>query len=142
MLHSPWDLPASGIEPMSPELAGGFFTVQPLGKPCSLFLLLCRNFILCFSPTCLFSLLLPVLLESNAKNNCRETISRSLSYTFSSRKYKDSGLMFKPLIHSELTSVYRIRSRSSFILSHVTVHLDFLFRLVETYRLPSHPSAV
>ena len=88
-LPSPGDLPTLGIEPMSPELAGGFFTVQPLGKPCSLFLLLCRNFILCFSPTCLFSPLLPVLLESNAKNNCRETISRSLSCTFSSRRYLD-----------------------------------------------------
>ena len=27
-----WDLPGLGIEPMSPALAGGFFTTEPLGK--------------------------------------------------------------------------------------------------------------
>ena len=30
-----WDLPGSGIEPMSPTLAGGFFTTEPQGKPLS-----------------------------------------------------------------------------------------------------------
>jgi len=28
-----WDLPGSGIEPMSPALAGRFFTTEPAGKP-------------------------------------------------------------------------------------------------------------
>ena len=28
-----WDLPRSGIEPVSPVLAGRFFTTEPLGKP-------------------------------------------------------------------------------------------------------------
>ena len=28
-----WDLPDPGIEPVSPALAGGFFTIEPLGKP-------------------------------------------------------------------------------------------------------------
>ena len=28
-----WDLPGSGIEPISSALAGGFFTTEPLGKP-------------------------------------------------------------------------------------------------------------
>ena len=31
-----WDLPKSGIEPLSPALAGGFFfffNTEPLGKP-------------------------------------------------------------------------------------------------------------
>ena len=28
-----WDLPRSGIEPISPVLVGGFFTTEPLGKP-------------------------------------------------------------------------------------------------------------
>ena len=28
-----WDLSGSGIEPMSPALAGGFFTTKPPGKP-------------------------------------------------------------------------------------------------------------
>ena len=30
---SPGDLPGSGIEPVSPELAGVFFTSEPPGKP-------------------------------------------------------------------------------------------------------------
>ena len=28
-----WDLPDPGIEPVSPALAGGLFTIEPLGKP-------------------------------------------------------------------------------------------------------------
>ena len=28
-----WDLPGPGIKPMSPALAGGFFTTEPPGKP-------------------------------------------------------------------------------------------------------------
>ena len=30
---SPGDLPDPGIEPVSPALAGGFFTTEPPGKP-------------------------------------------------------------------------------------------------------------
>ena len=30
------DLPNPGIKPMSPALAGGFFTTEPPGKPCVL----------------------------------------------------------------------------------------------------------
>ena len=30
---SMWDLLGPGIEPMSPELADGFFTTEPPGKP-------------------------------------------------------------------------------------------------------------
>ena len=33
----PRDLPDPGIQPASPALAGGFFTIEPLGKPCMLF---------------------------------------------------------------------------------------------------------
>ena len=33
LLSGMWDLPRSGIEPMSPVLAGGFFTTEPTGKP-------------------------------------------------------------------------------------------------------------
>ena len=29
-----WNLLGPGIEPVSPELAGGFFTTEPPGKPC------------------------------------------------------------------------------------------------------------
>ena len=34
-LQAMWDLPGPGIEPMSPALAGGFFTSESLGKPYS-----------------------------------------------------------------------------------------------------------
>ena len=37
LLHSMWDLPRPGIEPVSPALAGRFLTTAPPGKPCSLF---------------------------------------------------------------------------------------------------------
>ena len=33
LLHSMWDLPGPGLEPVSPELAGGFLTTVPPGKP-------------------------------------------------------------------------------------------------------------
>ena len=36
---SPGDLPNPGIEPASPALAGGFFTIEPPGKPISV----CRH---------------------------------------------------------------------------------------------------
>ena len=32
MLHSMWDLPGPGLEPVSPALAGGFLTTAPPGK--------------------------------------------------------------------------------------------------------------
>ena len=33
LLHSRWDLPGKGVEPMSPTLAGGFFIIEAPGKP-------------------------------------------------------------------------------------------------------------
>ena len=33
LLPGMWDLPGSGIEPVSPALAGGFFTAESPGKP-------------------------------------------------------------------------------------------------------------
>ena len=36
LLSGRWDLPGPGIEPMSPDLAGKFFTTEPLGKSKSL----------------------------------------------------------------------------------------------------------
>ena len=33
LLHSMWDLPRPGLEPVSPELAGRFSTTAPPGKP-------------------------------------------------------------------------------------------------------------
>ena len=35
LLHGMWDLPGPGLEPMSPELAGGFLTTAPPGRPSS-----------------------------------------------------------------------------------------------------------
>ena len=35
LLRSMWDLPGSGLEPVSPALAGGFLTTEPPGKPCT-----------------------------------------------------------------------------------------------------------
>ena len=33
LLHSMCDLPRSGVEPVSPALAGGFFSTEPPGSP-------------------------------------------------------------------------------------------------------------
>ena len=44
-----WDLPRSGIEPMSNALASGFFTTEPPGK--------LHRFITIFNSTSLYSLL-------------------------------------------------------------------------------------
>ena len=45
--HSMWDLPGSGIQPMSPALAGGFFTTESPGKPCVLVFVLKVSAVLC-----------------------------------------------------------------------------------------------
>ena len=49
-----WDLPPPGLEPMTPALAGGFFTTEPSGKPWQLFL---------FSPCYLSFLMLFIFLD-------------------------------------------------------------------------------
>ena len=41
LLHSMWDLPRPGLEPVSPALAGGFSTTAPPGKPPIYFLKIC-----------------------------------------------------------------------------------------------------
>ena len=38
LLRGMWDLPRPGIEPVSPTLAGGFFSTEPPGKPPTLLL--------------------------------------------------------------------------------------------------------
>ena len=40
LVQGMWDLPGSGIKPMSPALAGGFFTTEP---PATLVLFVCLN---------------------------------------------------------------------------------------------------
>jgi len=52
-----WDLPTSGIEPLSPVLADGFFTTEPPGKP-SLFLFSMWMLVL---HNCLFSFVLDIV---------------------------------------------------------------------------------
>ena len=42
LCHGTWSLPRSGTEPVSPSLAGRFFTTEPAGKPTPP-LLLCFN---------------------------------------------------------------------------------------------------
>ena len=39
LLHGMWPLPRSGIETVSPVLAGSFFTTEPPGKPCVVLLI-------------------------------------------------------------------------------------------------------
>ena len=38
VLHGMWDLPRPGIKPMSPALAGRFFSMEPRKKPWSILL--------------------------------------------------------------------------------------------------------
>ena len=38
LLWDMWDLPRLGIKPVSPALAGGFFTTEPPGKPSETFI--------------------------------------------------------------------------------------------------------
>ena len=44
LLHGTWDQPGSGIESVSPVLAGGFFTTESLGKP-SIFISYCQDMV-------------------------------------------------------------------------------------------------
>ena len=43
LLLSMWDLPRPGIEPVSPALAGRFFTTEPTGKPPKWHLKVCNS---------------------------------------------------------------------------------------------------
>ena len=77
---------------------------------------------LCFSPTCLFLLLLPVLLESYSRNHYKASVMKVFLYFF--RSFTLSGLIYKPLIHFELISVHGVRKESNFILSHVDIQFS------------------
>ena len=37
LLHGMWDLPGTGVEPVSPVLAGEVFTTESPGKPCMIY---------------------------------------------------------------------------------------------------------
>ena len=45
-----WDLPGPGIKPMSPALAGGFFTTEPPGTPLLVAILVLHLSNHCFAP--------------------------------------------------------------------------------------------
>ena len=47
LLCSMWDHPGSRIEPVSPALAGGFFTTELPGKPQMLTLVKCFSYTYC-----------------------------------------------------------------------------------------------
>ena len=46
-ISSPGDLPFTGIEPVSPALAGRFFTTEPPGEALCIYILVCM-YVLCF----------------------------------------------------------------------------------------------
>ena len=64
--------------------------------------LVCRNFLVWCSSTCLFLLLLPVLSVSYPKKPLPISMSRSFFPKFSSRSFVFSGFMCKFLIYFEL----------------------------------------
>ena len=47
LLHSMWDPPRPGLEPVSPALAGRFSTTAPPGKPCGKYFFV-SGFSFCF----------------------------------------------------------------------------------------------
>ena len=59
LLHGMWDLSESGVEPVSPALARGFFTTEPPGKPS---LMLKTDLILTGSTQCIILNTLECLL--------------------------------------------------------------------------------
>ena len=67
--------------------------------------LLCRSFLVWCSPTCLFSLSLPVLLVSYPKNSLPRPISRGFFPLCFLLRALVSDLTFKSLIHFELIFV-------------------------------------
>ena len=81
---------------------------------CWLFALLCRNFLVWCSLTCLFLLLLSVLW-CHIQKIIAPPMSRSFSPIFFSRSCRVSGLIFKSLIYFVLIFVSGERQGSNFI---------------------------
>ena len=76
LLCSIWDLPGSGIEPVSPALAGRFFTTEPPGKPCLCFILLKKKFF--FLAARVFIALHQFSPEAVSGGDCRVVVCRLL----------------------------------------------------------------
>ena len=65
---SPGDFPESEIKPMYPLLAGGFFAIEPSGKPilCQLYWLISKNDVLIFKFHLVFIYVIPQVLCWNS----------------------------------------------------------------------------
>ena len=50
LLHGTWDLPGSGVKPVSPALAGEFFTTEPPGKHLLFSLFVCAFDVISWNP--------------------------------------------------------------------------------------------
>ena len=103
----------------------------------SVFPLLWRSFLIWCNLTCLFSLLLPVLLVFCSQNQCQEAFLPVLS----SNDFIVSGLTFKYLTHFELMFVFGVRCSISFFcmwmfsFPHTTYWRDYHFPIVYTWPL-------
>ena len=121
--------PDPGIKPGSPAFQADSLLSEPPGKPMFgvlalyhiynsnyfltsgrllfnfvdffFFFLLCKSFLVWCSSTCSILLL---FLVSDSKHHCQD-ICQGTYHLFSSRSFKVSGLIFKPLIHLKLTFV-------------------------------------
>ena len=82
LLHSMWDLLRSGIEPISPALAGEFFTTEPPGKSPNCFLF-SSNLLFCVFLHTGLSLTQSLTLHwLSHTNDCHMEILIFLAYTF------------------------------------------------------------
>ena len=109
LCYGMWDLPGSGIEPMSPVLAGRFLTTAPAGKscpPCPKFLLILSHVLLLLRMTdfCLSVFLCRCIITR--ERGCWDFISSRRTYrTFWILSLKN---FFTPYFSSSNISPYTI----------------------------------
>ena len=96
---------------------------------CWWFSLLCKNFLVWCSPTCLFFLLFLLPEEIYQKKHCYEQCPRFYCL-FSSGVFILLSLTFKSLIHFEFILVCGVR-RSSFIFLHGSVQFPNTIYLID-----------
>ena len=145
LLHGMWDLPRSGLKPVSPALAGGFLTTVPPGKPYIFDIILFQSYHLQIlsSIDCLFCFVdgffccakafmfnqVPFIFAfvsfavgDRSKKILLQFMSMSVLPMFSSRSFIVFGLTFRSLIH--FIFVYGVRECSYFIILHVAVQFS------------------